>query len=158
MMRDMPRKKPQNSGLTFRRVSNQAERDAAMAVRREVFVVEQRIAEAEEYDGLDDACLHYVALGDGRVVGTARIRFPSADCAKIERMAVLKPFRQRGIGAGILACVEMDLRAKGIAQAVLHAQTSAVPFYMACGYIAEGEHYYEAGIEHVTMRKNLTPD
>ncbi len=139
----------------FRRASGKDDIHRAMDVRRTVFVMEQRIDEAEEYDGLDDTCLHFVAVADGKVIGAARLRFPEPGYAKIERMAVLKPFRRCGAGAGILACAEGEVRLKGVSHAVLHAQITAEQFYITCGYHAEGPHFYEAGIEHVKMVKEL---
>jgi predicted GNAT family N-acyltransferase len=99
--------------------------------------------------------MHFVALIGENVIGTARLRFIEVDCAKIERMAVLKPFRRSGVGRGIIACVETELISRGVRKAILHAQITAKPFYDACGYVAEGPHFYEAGIEHVKMVKVL---
>nr|NIR61581.1 GNAT family N-acetyltransferase [Gammaproteobacteria bacterium] len=39
----------------------------------------------------------------------------------------------------------------------LNAQTSAVPFYQARGFMAEGEVFMEAGIPHRRMRRRLPP-
>jgi cystathionine beta-lyase len=144
--------------FSFKRVSTKREFTQAMAVRREVFIIEQNIDGAEEYDGLDDTCLHFVALNDGKVVGTARVRFPSPEYAKIERMAVLKEFRRRGVGTGILACVEKELKGRRLPEAVLHAQVAAAPFYKSCGYKPVGAHFYEAGIEHLKMKKKIDTD
>lgn len=126
-----------------------------MGVRREVFVVEQRISEEEEYDGLDDQCVHFIAVSAGGVVGTARLRFPSSGYAKIERMAVLEPARRQGAGSGLIVCIERELAGQGMYKVVLHAQITAAPFYVACGYVPVGEHFYEAGIEHVRMEKEV---
>jgi predicted GNAT family N-acyltransferase len=144
------------TSIVFKQATGKAELNGAFSVRREVFIVEQEIDEAEEWDGLDDACLHFVAKSGRKVVGTARVRFPELGHAKIERMAVLKPQRRQGIGAGILACLEQTLREKRIDEAVLHAQITAVPFYLSCGYEADGAHFYEANIEHVKMAKRLS--
>jgi predicted GNAT family N-acyltransferase len=141
--------------FVFKRVTTPNEQSRAFAVRREVFIREQQIDEHEEYDGLDDACAQFVAKAGRRVVGTARLRFPEPAHAKIERMAVLKPWRRQGIGKGILACIEADMVQRGLAEAVLHAQVSAVPFYRACGYEETGARFFEAGIPHVKMVKRL---
>jgi predicted GNAT family N-acyltransferase len=144
--------------LSFKRAGTKRELAQAMAVRRKVFVIEQKIDEAEEYDGLDDTSLHFVALSDGEVVGTARLRFPSPEYAKIERMAVLKEFRRCGVGTGILARVEKELKGRQVPEAVLHAQITAAPFYKSRGYKQLGAHFYEAGIEHLKMRKKIGTD
>lgn len=141
--------------ITFKKVATRAELNGAFAVRREVFIIEQNISEDEEYDGLDDDCLQFIARSDKKVIGTARVRFPLSDHAKIERMAVLKQFRRQGIGMHILACIEEELKVRQITEAVLHAQMVAVPFYKACGFTAIGDTFYEAGIEHIKMQKRL---
>ena len=44
----------------------EAERQACFDIRRAVFIEEQQIPEAEEWDAHDATCLHYLA-GDGAV-------------------------------------------------------------------------------------------
>ena len=144
------------SEVVFKQATRKAELNGAFNVRREVFIVEQKIAPEEEWDGLDDTCLHFVAKRGTEVIGTARLRFPEPGNAKIERMAVQIPYRRQGVGAGILAKVEQSLRSSGISEAMLHAQMTAVPFYRSCGYSAVGAHFFEAGIEHVKMVKRLS--
>jgi len=142
-----------SDSIIFKNVTSPSELEGAFAIRREVFIIEQRIAEDEEYDGLDKDCLHFVALSGAQVVGTARVCFLSKESAKIERMAVLKYFRRKGIGTGILSTIEEELKSRTCAEAVLHAQMTAVPFYSACGFTATGSTFYEANIEHIKMQK-----
>jgi predicted GNAT family N-acyltransferase len=141
--------------INFKQVSSRAELEGAFSVRREVFIIEQNIAEEEEYDGLDNDSLQFIARNAEEVIGTARVRFLSPDHAKIERMAVLKQFRRQGIGMHILTCIEEELKGRQITEAVLHAQMIAVPFYKACGFTSIGDTFYEAGIEHIKMQKRL---
>jgi predicted GNAT family N-acyltransferase len=70
-------------------------------------------------------------------------------------MAVLKEFRRCGVGTGILARVEKELKARRVPVAVLHAQITASPFYESQGYKPVGAHFYEAGIEHSEMKKKI---
>lgn len=139
----------------YKRVTNPTELNGAFTVRREVFVYEQNISEDEEYDGLDDSCFHYIAQDSNGIVGTARVRFISPDCIKIERMAVLQAYRRQGIGAGILACIEDEFKRGSVQELMLHAQMVAIPFYKACGFQEVGAKFYEAGIEHIKMQKML---
>lgn len=145
------------SDFVFKQAITKAELSGSFAVRREVFIGEQKIAREKEWDGLEDVCLHFVAKQGKKVIGTARLRLPEPGHAKIERMAVLKPYRRHGVGAGILLLVEQAIKDRGIAEAELHAQITAVPFYLVCGYTEAGAHFYEAGIEHVKMVKRLRP-
>jgi hypothetical protein len=60
------------------------------AIRRTVFIEEQQVPEALEYDGLDEACQHVLVTdAEKRPVGCGRIK---AD-GHIGRMAVLKDCR-----------------------------------------------------------------
>jgi len=138
--------------LMCRRVCRYEDKLAALAVRREVFVDEQGVSETEEYDGLDETAVHYVIADGDRIIATTRVRFPTATSAKLERMAVLKPFRRRGVGTRILASILDDLRTQRVELVVLHAQVQARDFYRSCGFEETGEPFHEAGIEHVKMQ------
>ena len=143
------------SDFACRPVYRREDRVAALAVRREVFVDEQGVAEEEEYDGLDETAVHYVVTHGDRVVATTRVRFPSATSAKLERMAVLKPYRRQGVGTRILSFILDDLRTRQVELVVLHAQIQVREFYRSCGFEETGKPFQEAGIEHVEMRLAL---
>ena len=128
---------------------------AASAVRREVFVDEQGVSEEEEYDGLDKTALHYLVTDGDRTIATTRVRFLSMATAKVERMAVLKPYRRQGVGTRILTFILDDLRTQRKEMVVLHAQTRVREFYRSCGFEETGEPFQEAGIEHIEMRLTL---
>jgi predicted GNAT family N-acyltransferase len=141
--------------IICKQVSNALELKQAFEVRKLVFIEEQHIPEDEEWDGLDDSAVQFVAKDEDRVIGTARVRFPAPDSAKIERMAVLKAFRKHGAGRGILHNIEIFLKQKQISQVVLHAQWKAIPFYRKCGFVKTGKPFYEAEIKHIKMQKEL---
>jgi predicted GNAT family N-acyltransferase len=121
------------------------------ALRHEVFVVGQGVPEDLERDELDAVSDHAVALVDGAVVGTGRL-LPSAT---IGRMAVAESARGRGVGAAVLEGLEAWGRGGGVGVVELHAPVHAAGFYLKAGYTPYGEVYLEAGIEHVSMRKEL---
>jgi predicted GNAT family N-acyltransferase len=125
---------------------------AARPVREEVFVREQGVPPALEYDDLDPVSDHAVARDPaGRAIGTGRL-LPDG---RIGRMAVLADARGQGVGAAILAALMERARARGMNDVLLFAQCHAVPFYARFGFVAEGETYLEAGIPHVKMRQRL---
>jgi predicted GNAT family N-acyltransferase len=132
-----------------------AERAACFEIRRRVFTVEQRVPEAEEFDGLDDDALHFVAEQAGRAVGTARLRIQGG-VARAQRVAVLPELRGAGIGRELMRALEAEARARGIGEVVLHAQVPVIPFYERLGYVAEGDVFFEAEIPHRTMRRTLS--
>lgn len=136
-------------------VVSESELESAFEVRRLVFVEEQDISEALEYDGLDDEAVHIIARHEDKVVGTARVRFPSRGHAKIERMAVLGPFRHQGIGGLILSFVNSELRTRQIQHVLLHAQVAVIEFYRLQGFQETGPYFMEADIKHVAMQMHL---
>ena len=139
------------AALTIAVVDGEDDMNAAFVIRREVFCREQGVAEAEEIDGLDPLCRHYLARLGGDAVGTARTRTLAGD-VKIERMAVLKPLRGAGIGKALMHRALADI---GAGRAVLDAQLPVEGFYAKLGFVAEGEIFQEAGIDHVRMVKRL---
>jgi predicted GNAT family N-acyltransferase len=70
-------------------------------------------------------------------------------------MAVLKSARGAGVGSALLTALMGAARARGQREAVLSAQTHAVPFYERHGYAVCGAEYLDAGIPHVDMRREL---
>lgn len=128
--------------------------DAAMALRTVVFVEEQRVPLSEEIDGLDDQATHLVALDGGEVVATCRL-LPDGTTVKLGRMVVAKERRREGIASEMLRVADQQSKLLGGEQISLAAQTYAVALYEQDGYLAYGEPFADAGIEHIWMSKQL---
>ena len=143
------------SELSYKLVASDRELKEAFEVRKKVFVEEQGIAENLELDEHDKEALHMVVKDGERVIGTARVLFLANNQAKIERMAILKPFRHKGIGSGIISFLNEELRNRQVAQVVLHAQYAVVDFYKSCGFEKSGSLFWEAGIKHIRMERRL---
>ncbi|MEM1232200.1 MAG: GNAT family N-acetyltransferase [Pseudomonadota bacterium] len=125
---------------------------ALRELRHEVFVQEQQVPEALEWDGRDADCQHFMALDEtGRLLGCARL----TPDGQIGRMAVRSALRGQGIGRALLAEAVTAAAASGHVRVFLHAQEHAVPFYRSAGFLPEGEPYEEAGIPHQTMSQAL---
>jgi predicted GNAT family N-acyltransferase len=124
------------------------DRAALRAVRTAVFIVEQAIPEALEWDAADHDCVHFVAEDEGgRPIGCARLL---AD-GHIGRVAVLKSWRGRGVGRALMVEAIGCARAHGHTRLVLLSQVHACPFYAQLGFAAEGAVFEEAGIPHQAM-------
>ena len=126
-----------------------------MDLRIRVFCGEQGVSEEEESDELDAESTQVVAVDESGVIATCRLRYPEAATCKLERMVVQKGLRELGVGGRLLAGAESEARSQGAELMVLNAQRRAEPFYTRNGYVAEGETFLEAGIEHVRMTKAL---
>lgn len=122
------------------------------AIRRVVFIDEQGVPEALEWDADDADALHLLAtLADGTPIGCARL-LPDGH---IGRMAVMPAWRGRGVGRALLAAAIRLARVQGHATILLSAQTHAAGFYADAGFTAVGDPYAEAGIPHIAMQKCL---
>ena len=118
------------------------------AIRHAVFVEEQSVSAAEEWDGHDEHCLHFLAVNQaGVALGCARLQANG----KVERMAVLERYRHLGIGRKLLTSVIESATTSGLTDLYLHAQLHAEPFYRRMGFLPQGETFVEANIDHVRM-------
>jgi len=125
---------------------------ALRAVRLAVFVVEQRIPESLEWDEMDVPSTHALAVdAAGSPIGCGRL-LPDGH---LGRMAVLAPWRGRGVGGALLDALVELASERGHARAILNAQVSAEPFYARHGFVATGEVFDEAGIDHRVMTRDL---
>ncbi len=123
-------------------------------VRKEVFVVEQQVPLDLEMDGLDAHCSQFIVRDEqGYALGTARLRLTEDGLAKAERVAVRKQARGRGLGGALMQAIEDEAAQRGLFEVVLSAQVSAIAFYEARGYVAEGPLFDDAGIPHRKMRR-----
>lgn len=125
-----------------------------LEIRRIVFIVGQDVPEHEERDGKDDQAIHLIAYDGDTPVGTARLLVEDG-YGKIGRVAVLAETRGKGLGKGIMLAALEELRAEGMATAKLAAQTHALGFYEALGFVAEGPEFLDAGIRHRNMSRAL---
>src|SRR6185503_14045852 len=124
----------------------------AAPIRFAVFVGEQNVPHDIELDEMDAKSLHAIAFEEtGKAIGTGRL-LPEG---KIGRMAVLKEWRRRGVGADLLEALVGEARRRGLAEVNLSAQLQAAEFYRAHGFVGEGKLYEEAGILHQAMRRSL---
>ena len=125
------------------------------AIRHEVFVVEQRVPVALEWDGIDPQCRHVLAEdAQGKTIGCGRL-LPDGH---IGRLAVLASWRGRGVGAALLARLVALAREAGHERVVLNAQTHARGFYARAGFTPCGPEFEEAGIPHQAMERSLRSD
>jgi len=140
---------------TTQLVTWQAAETQLRAVRTEVFIHEQHIPEALEWDGKDPHAIHALATEfSGNPIGTGRLLL-HGELAHIGRMAVLPAWRGKGVGASLLLCLLDEARQRGAGSAFLNAQTVAVPFYERFNFVREGTEFLEEGIPHYRMTLTL---
>jgi len=150
--------------VTVLPVTTPEQMSAARRIRREVFIDEQGVKEAEEMDGLDDApsTRHVLAFdSDHSAIGTARLLVERPGLVHIGRVAVLPRARGRGTGTAIMTALEQLASAEhadgtGQVRIELSAQESALEFYRHLGYEIAPDRYLDARIWHQDAHKTLT--
>lgn len=128
------------------------DRDRLRGIRHRVFVVEQQVPETLEWDAMDALCRHALAEDEtGAPIGTGRL-LPDGH---IGRIAVLAPWRRRGVGSAIVEHLMAAARGDGHREVALNAQVHAIGFYRRFGFVPAGVEFEEAGIAHREMRASL---
>ncbi len=135
--------------------TSNAERESAMRIRMAVFVDEQGVPPDEEPDDYDSVALHLLASSSELLVATSRLVVLDGRVGLVGRVAVLPEWRRRGIAGTMLDMVEEKARQLGLFSLELHAQAYVTELYAKHGYVVVSAPYFEASIEHVTMRKVL---
>ncbi|MGW3188054.1 GNAT family N-acetyltransferase [Streptomyces ardesiacus] len=157
---------PSPAAHEVRVAEDPADREACFAVRKDVFVAEQKVPEDIEYDAYDADAVHVLAVReDGVPLGTGRLLHGAAAAERngdgdpavgsLGRLAVTAAARGHGVGAALVRAVEEAARARGLTAVDLHAQTHALGFYERLGYQAYGPEFPDAGIPHRAMRRRL---
>lgn len=150
---------------TVRLVAGPEDREAAYAVRFDVFVTEQQVPAELELDELDEVADHFVAFDGDLAVGAGRLvveppGFEGTDPAlgtvgHLGRLAVRPEARGSGLGVVLVRAIEERAADRGLAVVVLSAQTHALEFYERLGYTAYGPVFDDAGLPHRWMRRRL---
>lgn len=123
------------------------------AIRTQVFIQEQNVPQALEWDGEDTQAVHALACdANGQAIGTARLLWQGA-AAHLGRMAVVPAWRGQGVGSALLTLMIATAQARSVHQLSLNAQTSAVAFYKRAGFVTLGMEFQEAGIPHQRMTR-----
>jgi predicted GNAT family N-acyltransferase len=147
--------------LRIEEVRTGQQMESALSVRRRVFIEEQGVSEDEEIDQYDAepewgrSVVHVLGrLGSlGMPVATGRLLldYPPGEYVHIGRVAVLPEFRGYGYGRVVMEALQEEARRRGRPGITLAAQLHAIPFYERLGYVARGEVFLDAGIEHRWM-------
>lgn len=153
-------------------------RQQACAIRTRVFIEEQGVTAAEEWDGLDNDAVHFLVYAEKPPTtpvcshtasnhrvnspahsGNTDVNTPATAVATarllknghIGRVAVLQPWRQRGVGRALMQALLAFTTQQNYPLPHLNAQVQALDFYRQLGFHAVGDVFLDAGIEHLCM-------
>lgn len=127
----------------------------SVKIRTAVFVDEQQVPKNLEIDDLEADCTYFNLYLDGSAVATARF-YPTDDNGiHVQRVAVLKDFRQEHLGSELLKNIFSYAKNQHYAYVILGAQDHAQDFYKKLGFRVIGKPYQEVGIAHHDMKLDL---
>lgn len=143
--------------IRVKKIETDLELQEAFKIREIVFIDEQECPPEEEFDGLDEESIHFIAYITGEPVGTSRYRTTDKG-VKLERFAVLKEHRGKGVGKRLVQTAIGQIATTFEVGTLLymHAQLDAMPLYARYGFEKVGDKFVEAGIEHFLMKKTLS--
>jgi len=136
--------------LKIRLAKNKSEYGEILRIRLNVFVKEQKVPSEIEVDEHENTSKHFIAFYRGKPVGCGRLRFIGGK-AKLERIAVLKRYRNKGFGTRILKHMVNYAKRKNPKEIYIHAQYYLKDYYKKLGFKPTGKIFYEAGIKHIKM-------
>ena len=139
--------------ITYKVFTNLPEE--AKFIRTTVFVDEQHFV--DEFEDNENTAIHIVMYVNDQPVGTSRIIYQEKhSCYVIGRFALIKEYRNKGLGLELMKFTEQEIINRfGHIQVGISSQRQAQGFYEKSGYIATNETYLDQYCPHVWMIKNL---
>ena len=120
-------------------------------IREKVFIEEQKVMSQLEWDGKDEEAIHFLAYQDEKAIGCARA-FVIENHMQLGRMAVLKEYRNKGIGGTLIEKAVITAKLNQLSAINISAQCHAIDFYKKFGFEVISNIYLDADIPHRDMK------
>jgi len=110
-----------------------------------------------ERDRADEAegTYYAIALIEGKIIGSARLRLFEKGIGSIAYVAVLPEFSRQGIGSQLMEFLLNLAQEKGLHTIRLRSRVTAQSFYKKLGFSSTTEPFIHIGIPHVDMKLSL---
>jgi predicted GNAT family N-acyltransferase len=95
--------------------------------------------------------MHFIAIADGKIVSTARVKKMPKNEMKIERMATMKDYRDKGIGRELLEFMLKEIAKQKPKKIWTMSQVRSQSFYEKCGFKAVSKPFEMYGVQHINM-------
>jgi predicted GNAT family N-acyltransferase len=138
--------------IEVEKVQSALDLEKVFEIRRQVFVIEQHCPPELEWEH-EEVSVHFLAKYNGVPAGACRWRKTELGY-KLERFAVLKEFRGKGIAQEMMKTVLKDLPADA-KYIYLNAQIAAIELYKKFNFMPQGKQFEEAGIQHYKMVQEI---
>lgn len=122
--------------IQVKQVTSTHELALAQQIRRQVFVEEQGIPAALEYDDADATAIHVLVYRGDVAIATGRLLIEADGSGSLGRIAVLASERGKEIGGQVVQLLEECARRAGVHHLVLHPHFYLEHFYATLGYQA----------------------
>ena len=119
-------------------------------IREKVFIQEQKVTPQLEWDGMDEKAIHFLVFNDNAAIGCARA-IVIKDHMQLGRMAVLKEYRDQGIGSALIEKAMTTAKLNQLSAIYISAQCHAIDFYKKFGFEVTSDIYLDAEIPHRDM-------
>jgi YbgC/YbaW family acyl-CoA thioester hydrolase len=130
----------------------QALGEQARVLRHDVFMQEQGVPAAMDYDAADDSALHVLVRNRlGLTLATGRLLQPAPGVGQLSRIAVHRVLRGSRLGRDVVLALMQASRERGDRELCLFAQSGVEGFYTRLGFVPRGQSFVEAGIGHIEM-------
>jgi predicted GNAT family N-acyltransferase len=139
--------------LGTKKIKKELENDAKK-LRKEVFVVEQKIPEYIEFANNEEEFSHFMLFIKDKLICYAKIKITEMEFT-IERLAVIKEKRQKGYGRAMIEWCEREALANGCVRIRINSPSHAIEFYRKFGYKVYGRSYFKSKIKYKKMIKAL---
>lgn len=145
--------------VTCRAATTPEELDIHHEIRRQVFVEEQGFFQGTDRDEHDDhsATIHVLGLCGDVAGGAVRLYPLQEGLWKGDRLAVLPPFRRRGLGAPLVRFAVRTAARRGGHRMIAHIQPPNVAFFERLGWYRVGDPGEYVGRPHQMMAIELAP-
>lgn len=131
------------------------------AIRRSVFVLEQRVFARSDHDIRDEdaSTMRILGYADGEPAGTVRLfpidpGDPTGDWQG-DRLAVLTQFRSTLLGLPLVRAAVATAAARGGSRMIAHVQPANRTFFRRLGWTQIGEPEVYLGLPHLLMEIDL---
>jgi ElaA protein len=128
-----------------------------LALRSEVFIVEQRSIE-QDMDGVDKECYHVYITKNDKIVAYARVidKFKRLNEVSIGRVVTDESVRGLGLGYKVMELsIEIAKEKYNAKKILVDAQYYAKKFYEKLGFKQITEVEVDNGIEHILMQLDV---
>ena len=95
------------------------------------------------------------AFEDREMIGCCVLTPKENGVVQLRQMAVRADYQGKRIGAAVIAFAENVARENGFTILMMHARNPVIAFYKKCGYEIYGEEFFEVGMGHHKMQKQL---